>query len=247
MLRSAAGELTDSDRHLIDRKRAEKLLRLNSYSPTAITQVNRCKFAFFCKYGLGLREDNIRETGAALTGNVVHYCLEQLLRAPDFISMPEERIIHETEGNIIKYENEAFFEDFGGSKRFSYILKNLSKYAVQAALRMQEEMSGSGFRPIEFEKELELRLGNITVRGRCDRIDGANADGKAYVRVVDYKHSRSLKFDLGEVYKGHNLQMLLYLFGVCSRPDLLDPEAKAFFGNGGAVIVVVHTNFKNFP
>lgn len=251
MLDSAAGRNSERDRQRVKTYNAVPLLTMSSYSPTAIEQLVKCKFAFFCKYGLGLREDYARETSAALTGNVVHYCLEQLLKEPDFTSMSEERIISETGKNIVKYECETFFEDFGGSKRFSYILKNLSKYAVQAALRMQKEMSDSGFRPIEFEKELELRLGGITVRGRCDRIDGMNGpDDTAYVRVVDYKHSRSLRFDLSEVYRGHNLQMLLYLFGICDHPDLLSPAAKTYFKNGGSTLEpssVIYFKFAALP
>ena len=237
MLGSAAGENTERDRQRITAYHAVPLLTRSSYSPTAINQLVACKFGFFCKYGLGLREDNIRETGAALTGNVVHYCLEQLLKRQDFTDLSGQEIVSETEKNIEKYENEEFFVDFGGSKRFSYILKNLSKYAVQAALRMQDEMKDSGFVPIEFEKELILRFGNITVRGFCDRIDGMNApDGKSYVRVVDYKHKRDLKFDLSHVYEGSNLQMLLYLFGICADPMLLSPSAKAFFTNGAGTL-----------
>ena len=251
MLSSAAGENADRDRQSVPSYSAVPLLSMSAYSPTAIEQLVSCKFAFFCKYGLGLREEDSRQTSAALTGNVVHYCLEKLLKQPDFTAMSRERIAAETEKNIAAYERETFFEDFGGSKRFSYILKNLSKYAEQAALRMQEEMTDSGFRPIEFEKELELKLGRLTVRGRCDRIDGMNAaDDRAYVRVVDYKHSRSLRFDLSEVYRGHNLQMLLYLFGVCSQPKLLSPEAKAFFRNGGAILdpsSVIYFKFAALP
>ena len=251
MLGSAAGEDPERDRQKIPPQTAVPLISMDAYSPTAIEQLVKCKFAFFCKYGLGLREENARETSAALTGNVVHYCLEQLMKEPDFIDMSRERIVAGTDRSIVKYECETFFEDFGGSKRFSYILKNLSKYAVQAALRIQEEMRVSQFRPIEFEKDLYLDLGGIKVRGRCDRIDGMNStDGRSYVRVVDYKHSSSLRFDLNEVYRGHNLQMLLYLFGVCDDPRVLSPAAKGFFNNGAAVLdpsSVIYFKFGELP
>lgn len=231
MLGSAAGRDPERDRHIISAPAAAPLLVADSYSPTAIEQLSDCKFAFFCKYGLGLREDNVRETSGAMTGNVVHHCLEHLLKMPDFFGMTYEEIEAETLKAIKEFEEITFFGRFGGSERFSFILKHLDKYVVRAAVRMRDEMKDSGFRPIEYEKDLVLDFGNITVRGRCDRIDGMRAaDGSDYVRVVDYKHSKKLRFLLNEVNKGSNLQMLLYLFGICSRPALLGADARGFFG-----------------
>ncbi len=236
MLASAAGEDTCRDRQRIPADIAVLLMSRRDFSPTAIEQLVKCKFSYFCKYGLDLREEMSRETSAALTGNVVHYCLEQLLKDPGFHSMSEAQILSAANAYIVKYECETFFSDFGGSNRFSYLLKNLAKYVVNAALSIQLEMSNSGFRPIEFERELEVRLGSVTVRGRCDRIDGLNDDptGKAYVRVVDYKHKKKQEFSLNNVFNGYNLQMLLYLYGICSDPKLLSPQAQSFFRNGAA-------------
>ena len=46
-----------------------------------------------------------------------------------------------------------------------------------------------------------------------DRVDLMEADGRRYVRVVDYK-SGSKVFRLDDVYYGLNLQMLIYLFTI---------------------------------
>lgn len=55
------------------------------------------------------------------------------------------------------------------------------------------------------EEGLELSL-----RGRIDRVDFAEEDGSLYVKVIDYK-SGSTKLDLGKVYYGLQLQLVLYL------------------------------------
>lgn len=231
MLDSASGKAPGRERHVVRAFSAAPLLAADSYSPTAIEKLADCKFAYFCKYGLGLREDNIRETSPAMTGNVVHYCLEHLLKMPGFFDMSYEETEEEALRAIAEYEQKSFFGSFGGSQRFSFTLRQLSKYVVRAAVRMRDEMKDSGFRPIEYEKELVLGLGGVTVRGRCDRIDGmVSQDGRDFVRVVDYKHSKKLKFLLPEVYKGYNLQMLLYLFGICGKPGLLGSAAREFFG-----------------
>jgi ATP-dependent helicase/nuclease subunit B len=231
ILDSASGRAPGRDRHLIRASSAAPLMNMDSYSPTAIEKLADCKFAYFCKYGLGLREDNVREASPAMTGNVVHHCLEHLLKMPGFFDMSYEETEAETYRAIAEYEQRSFFGSFGGSERFSFTLRHLAKYVVRAAVRMRDEMKNSGFRPIEYEKDLILDLGGVTVRGRCDRIDGMIAqDGRDFVRVVDYKHSRKLKFRLPEVYRGYNLQMLLYLFGICSEPALLGSGAREYFG-----------------
>lgn len=219
MLRFAAGDISGSDRHIIDKQRAGKLLRLESYSPTAITQVNRCKFAFFCKYGLGLREDGERGIDALLVGNVIHFCLQRLLtdytdKKDEFLKLTDGDIAEHVSESVDIYEKENYFGGFGGAERFSYLLKRLGVYAERAAQRIRDDAVSSGFYPEALEKRLGFDFGRIRVSGVCDRIDSMVRDGKKYIRVVDYKRG-SRTFDLADIYKGENLQMLLYLFGIC--------------------------------
>ena len=58
---------------------------------------------------------------------------------------------------------------------------------------------------------------HILLSGRIDRVDAyRSADGKrVYVRVVDYKNSRH-DFSEGAITKDLNVQLLLYLFTLCS-------------------------------
>ena len=61
--------------------------------------------------------------------------------------------------------------------------------------------------------------GSIQLIGQVDRVDlYIRFDGKAFVRVVDYK-TGSKKFDLNDLSAGINMQMLLYLFNVCDCPE----------------------------
>ncbi|MBQ9383503.1 MAG: PD-(D/E)XK nuclease family protein [Ruminiclostridium sp.] len=236
MLRSAARELPDRDRHRIDGKCAKTLLTPPRWSPTAITLVNRCKFAFFCKYGLGLREDGERAVDAALVGTVIHFCLQRLLAdytddREAFAALTDAQISEHVAESIRIYEETGYFGDFGGAERFSYLLRRLGRYAVRAALRIRDECASGGFYPEALEKRLTFGLGGITVSGICDRIDTMQADGTKYVRVVDYKRSRRT-FELEDIFKGEDLQMLLYLFGVCSLDPSLHPSSVMYLPVG---------------
>ena len=236
VLRSASGELPDKERHKVAKERSSKLLVLGSWSPTAVTQINRCKFAFFCKYGLGLREESERRIDAVLAGNVIHFCLQRLLtdyegRRAEFTELSDDRISAHIAESVKVYEEANYFGGFGGAERFSYLLRRLGLYAVRAAVRIRDETKLGGFYPEALEKRLDFRFGGVNISGICDRIDSLEADGKRYIRVVDYKRgTRDLSLD--DIYKGENLQMLLYLFGICGSDSGALPSSVMYLPVG---------------
>ena len=236
MLRSASGEKPDHDRHLLPAEKASKLLTLNSWSPSAINAVNRCKFAFFCKYGLGLPDEQERSIDAVLVGNVIHFCLQRLLadnlnRRDEFLALTDAQISEHVAGSVKLYEQTAFFGGFGGSERFSYQLNRLGRYAVKSASRIRDELMMSGFYPEALEKRLSFPFGGITVSGVCDRIDSMTADGKKYIRVIDYKRS-ARDFSLDDIYRGENIQTLLYMFGICGSDSSAKPSSVVYMPVG---------------
>lgn len=248
---SAAGEAAafdpppNPDRHRISPAHGARLLSLPAYSPTAITGMNRCKFGFFCTYGLGLREEEERAVNEALSGRVIHYCLERLLteyagRKDALTALSDGELALHARESVQKYKEEEFFGDFGAAERFSYQLFKLSELAARAAARIRDAMRFSEFSPLPPEKAVEFRFGDLTVKGICDRLDLSERDGKTYLRVIDYKRGKS-GLDLKDVYRGEELQMLLYLFGLCeeygAEPSsvLYQPIGADGFGAGGGL------------
>jgi ATP-dependent helicase/nuclease subunit B len=69
--------------------------------------------------------------------------------------------------------------------------------------------------PLEEGLEMEII-------GRIDRVDVAENEQGLYVRIIDYKSSRT-ELDLSKVYHGLSLQMLTYL-------DVLMTHAKSWLG-----------------
>ena len=219
MLFEASGERSDRDRHLLNKENAEKLLPLPAYSPTAFTTMGDCKFKYFCQYGLKLREEEEREIDRLLVGNVIHFCLFRLFsdyldKREEFIALPDGEIKKHIDASTDEYIEENYPENLGGSERFNYLVKRIGGFAYKSALKMREEIKESGFYPEALEQSLEFDFGDIRVKGFCDRVDSLIKDGKRYIRVIDYKRG-DRKFDLKEIYNGGNLQMLIYLFGLC--------------------------------
>lgn len=215
----ASGEEWDEKRYYMERKNSEKLLSLSSYSPTALNTLYECRYKFYGKYGLGLRDDDERDISASLIGDFVHYCLFSLLseylgKRDDFIKLTDDELKEHIERYEKEYTEEKFFGDFGGTARFSYLLSRLTIPALKAAIRIRNELSDSKFFPKALEEELEFMFGDVKIKGRCDRRDSYNDGTAEYTRVIDYKHGEH-KISVEEVRNGKDLQMLLYLFAIC--------------------------------
>lgn len=205
-----------NERHILSPENAGKLLDRKVYSPTALSGINNCKYSFFCRYGLGIKERNKRELGALLTGSTVHYCLERLLKehGESIAALSDEEITQHVKGSLSDYLKNELAEGFGAGERFSYQVKRLEELAVPAAMNIRESMAANQFEPMELERPVEYKFGDVTVKGICDRLD-ISKDGE-YIRVVDYKRGKN-ELPLKSVYDGENLQMLLYLFGLCEE------------------------------
>jgi len=229
ILRQAAKD--PSERHIISEKNAQTLLKKSSYSPSAIDMLNSCKFKFFCGRGLYLSEALKRETGARIAGDVVHHCLERLLteyfKNDDFSkeegrkkleALTDEELRKIIDDYIEKYNEEKLLGGFGGGERFNYQIKRLSETAFLAAKNVRLGIIEGGFIPEKFEHELDFDFGKIKIAGKCDRFDVFAKDDEKYVRVIDYKHGKD-ELPLKEIYNGNELQMLIYLFGLCEKLD----------------------------
>lgn len=218
-LESASTE--KSERHIITGELVKKLMVKETYSPTVIENINNCRFNYFCSEGLGLSKENKREVNPLLSGNVVHHCLEKLLSdykndRDGFVALSDDDITKHVNKSIKGYLTDMLLEGFGSSKRFSYQVERLSSLAVPAAISVRDNIKCGSFTPAELERKLCFKFGNITIKGKCDRYDISEENGEKYLRIVDYKRGKN-KVPLEGIYNGENLQMFLYLFGLCEE------------------------------
>lgn len=197
-------------------------------SPSQIEKYHQCQFAHFCGYGLRLSAKKPAEIGADKVGDAIHAVLEKLLRY-----YTKEQIaafsIDELSEKVKEYLTEHMSLKIGSAakddKRINYSIMRLVSTIVPVIRLITTELGLSGFTPRDFElyvnkgKDIEpytvvSKNGNeVGIKGKVDRVDVKVADGKTYVRVVDYK-SGEKKFDRGELDYGINLQMFLYLFSI---------------------------------
>lgn len=209
-----------------------------SLSPSRADAFSACRFAYFLRYGLRLDEKEKAGFEAPELGSFMHYVLEnvagEIRRGSGFRAVTQE----ETDALVSRFTEAYIEEKLGGfgdkSPRFVYLFQRLLPSVRRIVSDMVRELSRSDFEPLDFELAFGLPEGlppvrlsdgerELFIRGIADRVDGYFADGKLYLRVIDYKTGKK-SFSYSDVWYGMGMQMLLYLFA-------LEQEGRARYGH----------------
>lgn len=198
---------------------------------------HRCKFSFFCRYGLKAKKLQPAEFDALQRGTLVHYVLERIIS----VHKKEIAYLSEDERNreVDKYVNE-YLDGIKGyrsveSARSAFLVSRMSRSLKEVAGRIAAEFAQSDFEPVRCELKIgkggeipPLAMpygdGNILLEGSIDRVDTYNG----YVRIIDYK-TGSRTFKLPDILFGLNLQMLIYLYAVVRGRNEDDKCAAGIF------------------
>ena len=209
-----------------DEAKATMLFGENMYvSASRIEDYYKCRFEYFCKFGLNAKPRKTAELDPMQSGTIIHYVLEKMIKKYGGKGLTELGG-NEAENCIKELLKEYLNEYMGGisdkASRFTYLFSRLSKTLFALISQLAKEFAQSSFEPADFElsidrdgeiKPLTLLLpsgGEISVRGKIDRVDVMKRNDVTYVRVVDYKTGVK-EFHLSDVMYGLNMQMLIYL------------------------------------
>ena len=200
-------------------------------SATQIEKFALCRFSYFCRYGLNVRERKAAEMNVLEYGSLMHFLLERLFRnlgSRKILSLPPEEL-HRTILGFLKEYVEQMYGGLGTkTPRFAYLVARIADSAQTVALHIAEELAQSCFHPADFELvvgdsvgPLAIPLpdgGEVHVDGKIDRVDLMDRDGIRYLRIVDYKTGEK-KFRLSDVVYGLDMQMLIYLAALCENGE----------------------------
>ncbi|MDO5124223.1 MAG: PD-(D/E)XK nuclease family protein [Eubacteriales bacterium] len=207
-----------------DRAISEKLYGKDLYlSPTRVEKFHMCKFSYFCQYGLGLKERRKAELNVMEYGSYIHYILENFVKShskDELTALTEDDIDREITHIMQSYIESKLGNIEDKSKRLLYLFTRVRESVKKLLIHLIDELSQSKFTPDAFELEigkdvpaytLNLPTGDkVIIKGKVDRADIYEHDGKKYIRIVDYKTGTKV-FRLSDVLYGLNLQMLIYL------------------------------------
>ena len=214
-------------------------------SPTKLDNYYKCPFMYFCNYGLHLNRSEKMDMDGLNKGLMIHEVLDKAIKTDNitpeesrrqFLEMGEEQITALVEKCFDDYYNDVFCGDFGKTKTFAYRFESMKQQAFNIVRYVQKELSQGSFAPVVTEYKLKNEEGtdhldltlkdgrHIVLVGTIDRADIVEENGKKYVRIIDYKFRRHAKFDLGELFCGLNLQMLIYLSILLETGNPVNPD-----------------------
>ena len=208
-------------------------------SASQIEKYNKCRFSYFCNYGLKLRERRKATLDAIEYGNLVHYLLENMLieyKENDYRKFDDDQLSALLDELVDRYMEEVLGGVKDKTERFKVMYARAKENCGKLLGRMGEELALSDFRPVDFElnvgknnaaekktdKDLEgysvkdSEGNTVTVRGVIDRVDLMKKNGKDFIRIVDYK-TGTKEFRISDILYGINMQMLIYLSAIAKN------------------------------
>ncbi|MBR6381088.1 MAG: exodeoxyribonuclease V subunit gamma [Lachnospiraceae bacterium] len=195
-------------------------------SVSSLEEYAKCAYAYFLKYGLGLREQPVYEVNAADRGSVLHSVLCLFFREleAEGISLNafEEARAAADLHRILERESERYGAAvYYDTARSSYRIRQYERILLRTVLTLRDHLKAGAFVPETFEKRFRSELvpetgaregeqARVLLEGIIDRVDLARVGDHTYVKVLDYK-SGDQKFDLGRLVSGRTMQLPLYL------------------------------------
>ena len=169
-------------------------------SASQVERFSKCRFSYFCNYGLRVRERLKAEINPMEYGTLVHYILEQFFT--QYSKKEYSAITDEQLSAFVRATVQAYLEGYLGGREskeqsFLYRLEVLCGNLRLLLRHLIEEMKQSDFEVADCELKiggdipaytLQLPTGeNIAVCGSVDRVDVMHTDGGDYLRIIDYQ------------------------------------------------------------
>ena len=207
-------------------------------SPTGVEVFHKCRFSYFCKYGMRARALRAAALDVNEKGTLVHYALEMLINeygSKGLIDVPQEQMAEKIHELIDRYVVTAMGGWEDKSSRFRYLIHRVEVLLRSLVAHLAEELAQTEFVTAACEvmvgmedggippMELPLEDGLIRVHCVVDRVDTFRKDGTTYFRVIDYKTgTRTLRLE--DILQGLSLQMFLYLYAIARGTEQMSGE-----------------------
>ena len=205
---------------------AQKLFGKDMFlSASRVEAYHKCPFLYFCRYGLGVEKRRPAGLDARIAGLLIHYVLEQILlkyKNSELTEKSPAELREETDALTESYITEFMGGREGMTRSLNRSLDRVKDDIFEILSRLVKEFGECQFETRDVELEIgkdgeiapyRIALpdgGSITISGFVDRVDVMDCEGRAYLRVIDYK-TGGKNFKLSDIFDGLNMQMLIYL------------------------------------
>lgn len=224
--------LVSGEEKHISPKTAAKLYGNNLYmSATKLDTYSRCKFSYFCRYGLKAQKLQPADFDVLQRGTIVHYVLEKIVSdyGKGICNMQYSELDSLTDKYIDEYLDRVKGYRSVETARTKFLVSRVSRSLKEVVRHLADEFRQTDFNPTACELkigfdgiplEFPFSKGKVKISGSIDRMD----EYSGYIRIIDYK-TGSKSFKLPDILFGLNLQMLIYLYAVTRGRNLPDEKA----------------------
>ncbi len=209
-------------------------------SVSRLEQYASCAYSYFLEYGLTLKERELFGFEAVDMGTLFHGILEQFSRllsenGADWLHFSEELgeklLCEAVDAQAAVYGDNILFT----SARYQYVITRVKRILRRTIFTLQHQLQKGRFSPEHFEvsfsslsdmESVRISLSQrekMYLQGRIDRIDTCRDGEQIYVKVIDYK-SGNKSLDIGAVYYGLQLQLVVYLNAAMDMVRRKEPE-----------------------
>ena len=210
---------------------AERLYGKNLYvSVSRIENFYNCQYKYFANFGLGLKERTVYGLTPAAAGDFYHEALdhffrlikEQGIRLAELNEAERNRLADQVLKDVF---GELKFAILSSSARMNYIRYQLSRTIQKVSWGLVQQGMRTSFEPQQTEvvfgsiggekgiPGIKLPLSNggeVSIRGKIDRLDQLCSAESDWLSVIDYKSSPH-SFNVADAYYGIALQLITYL------------------------------------
>lgn len=193
------GSYDNSFKNLNDKTLSRILNGKLNLSYTSINSFYECKFKYYLKYLLKIKE-NSSNINSLFLGNLFHYVLSKVFNTDkDINTLIDEYIT--LEEKILSNKDKIYL------KKYEQELINLVDVIVKNSSR-------SHFRDYSYEQEIILSDTNkikVNLIGKLDKILSFDDGTYKYLIIIDYK-TGNLKVDYNNIVYGLNMQLFMYAY-----------------------------------
>lgn len=152
-----ANEL-DASTHRISERLASRLFS-RVMGATAVEDLEKCKFIYFCKYGLGISERDQRAFTYSRRGDAVHFVLEHVLgefsgNIDPFFSLSRGELYRLSAKYLELYCKQETNNQFEEDMRTGFLFRNIANSAADVLITIQTEFYARKYRPQFFELDI---------------------------------------------------------------------------------------------
>jgi ATP-dependent helicase/nuclease subunit B len=199
-------------------------------SATGLSSFAACPYHYFARYILEIQERKEFKLRPLDIGNFYHCVLDRLLKrlksaGRDFAAISEQELIKILREEMAEFvQSDSYICNFARhSEHNAFIIRSGAENVEDCVRAIRQMVRAGEFRPAEsevwFGEEVEGSSGcqfglsagrRVLVRGKIDRIDEAEIEGRQVAIVFDYKR-RDKSFGWKKLYHGLDMQLAIYM------------------------------------